>query len=85
LFLHHYAAHDRDQPWGGDPGGLQAVIAGVSKALAGAGGRTRPLSPGPSSRGRARRFRGSARSASAEFRTALMRLAVARPARPASA
>ena len=21
LFLHHYAPHDRDQPWGADPGG----------------------------------------------------------------
>ena len=20
LFLHHYAPHDRDQPWGADPG-----------------------------------------------------------------
>jgi len=34
LFLHHYAPHDRDQPWGGDPGGLQAVMAGVSQVLA---------------------------------------------------
>jgi len=22
LFLHHYAPHDRDQPWGADPGGV---------------------------------------------------------------
>jgi 3-oxoacyl-[acyl-carrier protein] reductase len=33
LFLHHYAPHDRDQPWGDDPGGPEAVIAGVSDAL----------------------------------------------------
>jgi 3-oxoacyl-[acyl-carrier protein] reductase len=38
LFLHHYAPHDRDQPWGGDPGGTEAVIAGIrSVAVAGAG------------------------------------------------
>jgi len=34
LFLHHYAPHDRDRPWGDDPGGLYAVITGVSGALA---------------------------------------------------
>ena len=34
LFLHHYTPHDRDQPWGADPGGLEAVIAGVTEALA---------------------------------------------------
>jgi 3-oxoacyl-[acyl-carrier protein] reductase len=34
LFLHHYAPHDRDQPWGEDPGGAQAVVAGVRGALA---------------------------------------------------
>jgi 3-oxoacyl-[acyl-carrier protein] reductase len=34
LFLHHYAPHDRDQPWGADPGGLEAVIDGVTEALA---------------------------------------------------
>jgi len=34
LFLHHYAPHDRDQPWGADPGGPQAVITGVTGALA---------------------------------------------------
>ena len=33
LFLHHYAPHDRDQPWGDDPGGPQAVVAGVRGAL----------------------------------------------------
>ena len=34
LFLHHYVPHDRDQPWGEDPGGIQAVVAGVRGALA---------------------------------------------------
>jgi 3-oxoacyl-[acyl-carrier protein] reductase len=34
LFLHHYAPHDRDQPWGDDPGGTDAVLAGVRSALA---------------------------------------------------
>ena len=34
LFLHHYAPHDRDQPWGADPGGTDAVLAGVRSALA---------------------------------------------------
>ena len=37
LFLHHYRPHDRDQPWGEDPGGLQAVISGVRDALADGG------------------------------------------------
>ncbi|HEU5417290.1 MAG TPA: SDR family oxidoreductase [Streptosporangiaceae bacterium] len=34
LFLHHYTPHDRDQPWGADPSGIQAVIDGVTGALA---------------------------------------------------
>ena len=34
LFLHHYRPHDRDQPWGDDPGGPSAVISGVRGALA---------------------------------------------------
>jgi 3-oxoacyl-[acyl-carrier protein] reductase len=34
LFLHHYAPHDRDQPWGADPGGPRAVADGVRAALA---------------------------------------------------
>ena len=34
LFVHHYVPHDRDQPWGADPDGTQAVIAGVTDALA---------------------------------------------------
>jgi 3-oxoacyl-[acyl-carrier protein] reductase len=36
LFLQHYAPHDRDQPWGEDPGGAEAVVAGVRAALAAA-------------------------------------------------
>ena len=34
LVLHHYAPHDREQPWGADPGGPEAVLAGVTAALA---------------------------------------------------
>ena len=34
LVIHHYVPHDRDQPWGADPGGLEAVIGGVTEALA---------------------------------------------------
>jgi 3-oxoacyl-[acyl-carrier protein] reductase len=34
LFLHHYSPHDRDQPWGADPGGPEAVVSGVIEALA---------------------------------------------------
>ena len=33
LFLHHYAPHDRDQPWGDDPGGAEAVVTGVRSVL----------------------------------------------------
>ena len=36
LFLHHYAPHDRGQPWGDDPGGAGAVVTGVRSALASA-------------------------------------------------
>ncbi|HEY3955919.1 MAG TPA: SDR family oxidoreductase [Streptosporangiaceae bacterium] len=35
LFLQHYAPHDRDQPWGADPGGAAAIVAGVAAVLAG--------------------------------------------------
>jgi 3-oxoacyl-[acyl-carrier protein] reductase len=35
LFLQHYAPHDQDQPWGADPGGPDAIMAGVTEALAG--------------------------------------------------
>src|SRR5207247_10098349 len=34
LHLHHYVRHDRDQPWGADPGGPEAVVAGVTAVLA---------------------------------------------------
>jgi 3-oxoacyl-[acyl-carrier protein] reductase len=33
LFLHHHVPHDRDQPWGADPGGPGAVVSGVAEAL----------------------------------------------------
>jgi 3-oxoacyl-[acyl-carrier protein] reductase len=39
LFLHHYEPHDRDQPWGADPGGINAVRDGVADALATEGAR----------------------------------------------
>ncbi len=32
LFLHQYVLHDQDQPWGADPGGLEAVVADVTAA-----------------------------------------------------
>ncbi|MGO8883536.1 MAG: SDR family oxidoreductase [Streptosporangiaceae bacterium] len=35
LFLHHYAPHDHDQPWGGDPDGINAVAGGVAGVLTG--------------------------------------------------
>jgi 3-oxoacyl-[acyl-carrier protein] reductase len=34
LFLHHHIAHDEEQPWGADPGGIDALLAGVRAALA---------------------------------------------------
>ena len=39
LFLHHHAQHDRDQPWGADPGGIPSVAVGVTGALAADGAR----------------------------------------------
>ena len=39
LFLHHYEPHDRDQPWGAEPGGIGPVLEGVAGALAVAGAR----------------------------------------------
>jgi 3-oxoacyl-[acyl-carrier protein] reductase len=36
LFLQHYAPHDREQPWGADPGGPQSVADGVAAARPGA-------------------------------------------------
>jgi 3-oxoacyl-[acyl-carrier protein] reductase len=35
LFLQHYAPHDAEQPWGADPDGPAALVAGVADALAG--------------------------------------------------
>jgi 3-oxoacyl-[acyl-carrier protein] reductase len=43
LFLHHYTPHDRDQPWGADSGGIQAVLAGVTAALGDDGGRVHDI------------------------------------------
>jgi 3-oxoacyl-[acyl-carrier protein] reductase len=43
LFLHHYAPHDRDQPWGDDTGGTAAVVAGVTGTLAGPEARVHDL------------------------------------------
>jgi 3-oxoacyl-[acyl-carrier protein] reductase len=43
LFVHHYAPHDRDQPWGAEPGGSQPVIAGVTAALAEDGTRVHAI------------------------------------------
>jgi 3-oxoacyl-[acyl-carrier protein] reductase len=43
LFLHHYAPHDREQPWGEDPGGAEAVLSGVRAALAEPGATVRHL------------------------------------------
>lgn len=33
MFLHHHVPHDLRRPWGGDPGGIQAVIDGVAEAV----------------------------------------------------
>jgi 3-oxoacyl-[acyl-carrier protein] reductase len=37
LFLQHYTPHDRAQPWGADPGGIQSVIDGVAEVVASVG------------------------------------------------
>ena len=34
LFLTSWAAHDREQPWGADPGGMDAVLAELAAAVA---------------------------------------------------
>ena len=65
LFVHHYAPHDRDQPWGEDPGGTEAVLAGVRSALAGAGAEVHDMEldlarrrcSGPADPGGCRRLR----------------------------
>jgi 3-oxoacyl-[acyl-carrier protein] reductase len=33
LFVHHFTPHDRDQPWGPDPEGTDAVLAGIRAVL----------------------------------------------------
>jgi 3-oxoacyl-[acyl-carrier protein] reductase len=43
LFLHHYVPHDRDQPWGADPGGIPAIIASVTGMLAADGASVRDM------------------------------------------
>jgi 3-oxoacyl-[acyl-carrier protein] reductase len=43
VFLHHYIPHDRDQQWGADPDGVQALIAGVTSALAAENARVRDM------------------------------------------
>jgi 3-oxoacyl-[acyl-carrier protein] reductase len=43
LFLQQYAPHDRDQPWGEDPGGPQAVARGVRDAAGDADAHVRWL------------------------------------------
>ncbi len=43
LFLQHYTPHDRAQSWGGDPGGIPAVLDGVTGALAADGATVRDL------------------------------------------
>ncbi|WP_260191517.1 SDR family oxidoreductase [Actinophytocola gossypii] len=37
VFVHHFSPHDAEQPWGADPGGAEAVVAGVTEALAAPG------------------------------------------------
>lgn len=44
LFLHHYTRHDQDQPWGADPEGPDAIVAGVTDALADRTGRVHDAS-----------------------------------------
>ncbi|MGW1375523.1 SDR family oxidoreductase [Streptomyces sp. NPDC002446] len=34
VYLHHHVPHDAEQPWGADPGGPQAVVAGVRELAA---------------------------------------------------
>lgn len=41
LVLHHFVPHDREQPWGADPGGLGAIVDGVTDALAEPGATVR--------------------------------------------
>lgn len=43
VFVHHYAPHDRTQPWGDEPGGTHVVVDGVCAALAGEDARVADL------------------------------------------
>jgi 3-oxoacyl-[acyl-carrier protein] reductase len=43
LFLHHYAPHDRQQPWGADPDGPAALAAELAGSLADPGATVREL------------------------------------------
>ncbi len=44
VFVHHFTPHDAGRPWGADPGGPRAVVAGVTEALADPGASVRNLS-----------------------------------------
>jgi 3-oxoacyl-[acyl-carrier protein] reductase len=43
LFVTSWTAHDREQPWGADPGGMDAVLAELDAAVAGPAGRVEHL------------------------------------------
>ena len=43
LFVTSWTPHDRDQPWGADPGGMEAVLAGLAPAGGATGGRVEHL------------------------------------------
>ena len=42
LFVTSWTAHDREQPWGADPGGMDAVLAELEGAVASAAGSSAP-------------------------------------------
>ncbi len=44
VFVHHFTPHDAEQPWGADPGGVAAVVDGVTEALADPAAAVRHLS-----------------------------------------
>jgi 3-oxoacyl-[acyl-carrier protein] reductase len=39
VFVHHHVGHDESQPWGADPGGIGAVLAGIREIADRAGAR----------------------------------------------
>jgi 3-oxoacyl-[acyl-carrier protein] reductase len=43
LFVTSWTPHDRDQPWGADPGGMEAVLAGLAPPGGAPGGRVEHL------------------------------------------